>query len=479
MYLYKKKILFFCNVVLWKAQLNGLLNLIHKEIKNKNKIYLLFCDSTLESCPPNNQKIKSICILCKNYQKNIYKKYLNKDVKLIKLNLETEKYNKKFCFKNFDDFKDFKFDGAPLGTLVTSDLTTLFKDSNLNFEQVSDLAQKKLSSSISLYKKSLEVIKENKIDVVYAWNGRRGSDGSVLYAAKKLKKNYYSYISSPKGTHLIVRKSLNVHDLKLNKSEIKKINIKNFFKNSTEVKKYIKKQFFYLSKGVSSSFKIFHNIKKKNYTSLNFKKKKNVITIFTSTLWEHSSLGKDWDIVFDNKKINFLNLLDQIVNNEKILKFNDIIIKWHPYHMYSSKNELNEIENFIKKNNHIKNYRYYENVSIYSLIHISDNVITIGSTTGVEYSYIKLKKVILIGPSYYEDLNFVERCKNMKQLVTSINGDLKLKKIDYDNFAKFIFWNALPSAAFKIKNYKYSISIKIYLYIISIIQKICEKTSKS
>ena len=51
---------------------------------------------------------------------------------------------------------------------------------------------------------------------------------------------------------------------------------------------------------------------------------------------------------FDYKKTNFLDLLDKIVNEKKILKFNDIIIKWHPNHIQSV-NEMHRIKNFIKK----------------------------------------------------------------------------------------------------------------------------------
>lgn len=472
----KKSILFYCNVVLWKHQLSGFLSIINKEIKNKNRVYILFCDSTLESCPPNNTKIKVICDLCQYYQISSYKKHLSNKANLIKLELKPEKNKKKFYFKNYNELKDFKFDNVPLGLLVSSDLITFFKDSNLKYDEVEEIANKKLEASILLYKKSLEIIKKNNIDIVYSWNGRRGSDGPVLYAAKKLNKRYYSYISSHNSKYIIEKKSLNIHDLKIAKNEIKNIKLKKIFKNKENIKKYSKKAFNSLSKGEATNFKMFVGINKKEYSALNYNKKKKIITIFTSTLWEHSSLGKEWDLEFNNKKINFYDLLNQIVNNKKILKSHDIIIKWHPYHSYSSVNEKNEIEKFIKKNSHVKNYRYYENVSTYHLIKISDKVITIGSTTGVEYSYLTSKKLILLGPSYYEDLNFVQRCKNMNQLISAINNNLKLNNKSIYDLSKFIYWNLKEPYARRIKVIKSSIINQILLFIVSLIKKFYEKT---
>ena len=175
---------------------------------------------------------------------------------------------------------------------------------------------------------------------------------------------------------------------------------------------------------------------------------------------------------FDYKKTNFLDLLDKIVNEKKILKFNDIIIKWHPNHIQSSVNEMHRIKNFIKKNNHIKHYSYHENISIYDLMNISDNVITFGSTTGVEYSYMKSKKVILIGPSYYEDLSFAKRCKNMKQLIFSINNNLRLENKSIFDFAKFIFWSSEPPSSIRVNSIHFPKSVKILLKLVGIIKNI-------
>ena len=173
--------------------------------------------------------------------------------------------------------------------------------------------------------------------------------------------------------------------------------------------------------------------------------------------------------------MNFLELLNLIINNKKILKLYDFIIKWHPNHLVSSKNELDKIERFIVKNNHVKHYRYNQNVSIYDLIDISDNVITVGSTTGIEFSYLNSKKSILVGPSYSEDLKFVKRCKNFKQLLIALRDKSKLNKMAFLDLSKFIYWNSEMPSSTNISNYNLPIKSSIIIMIYKLFIKINEK----
>ena len=476
----KQNILIFNSATLWKNQLNGMIEIISKELNRKNNVFILSCDSSLESCPPNNKKNKLICDLCQRNQYEIYDKFLKSQNRVIKLKYKLKNLKINFSFKNYSQFKDYQYDKVPFGMLVSSDLVTFFRDSYLNFFDVKNYAISKLKSSILLYQTTLKVIKKHNIDVVYSWNGRR-IDGPVLYAAKKLKKKYFSYISSHEGQYkvkkLILKKSLTVHDLKSNKEDISKINLKEIFNSYSNIKEYLRNIFNTLSKGERSNndFKTHKYFKKKDYQPLEYQKKKKLITIFTSTLWEHSSLGKDWFLEFENRKLNFLELLNLIINNKKILKLYDFIIKWHPNHLVSSKNELDKIERFIVKNNHVKHYRYNQNVSIYDLIDISDNVITVGSTTGIEFSYLNSKKSILVGPSYSEDLKFVKRCKNFKQLLIALRDKSKLNKMAFLDLSKFIYWNSEMPSSTNISNYNLPIKSSIIIMIYKLFIKINEK----
>ena len=249
----KQNILIFNSATLWKNQLNGMIEIISKELNRKNNVFILSCDSSLESCPPNNKKNKLICDLCQRNQYEIYDKFLKSQNRVIKLKYKLKNLKINFSFKNYSQFKDYQYDKVPFGMLVSSDLVTFFRDSYLNFFDVKNYAISKLKSSILLYQTTLKVIKKHNIDVVYSWNGRRGSDGPVLYAAKKLKKKYFSYISSHEGQYkvkkLILKKSLTVHDLKSNKEDISKINLKEIFNSYSNIKEYLRNIFNTFIKG--------------------------------------------------------------------------------------------------------------------------------------------------------------------------------------------------------------------------------------
>ena len=271
-----QNILIYSSVTLWKNHLNGMLDIIKKELDKKNNIYILSCDSSLESCPPNNTKNKLICNLCQKHQHQIYKQLFKFDERVTKLNFKFNNLKKNFNFKNYNQFQSYQLYKVPFGMLVSSDLVTYYRDSYLNFSEVKEIAINKLKSSILLYKKSLEIIKKKKIDVIYSWNGRRGSDGPVLHAAKKLNKKFYSYISSHSAKKLIIKNSITVHDLETTKKDISRIKLKNYFKNNTEIKRYLKKTLNILSKGkkTNNDFKTYKYFIKKNYIPLNYSKKK-------------------------------------------------------------------------------------------------------------------------------------------------------------------------------------------------------------
>jgi hypothetical protein len=97
------------------------------------------------------------------------------------------------------DFYNYEYANVPVGKLVLSQIVWDQRDSCLDFLDIKDRALKLAMGSIALYEEVKLIILKNSIDFVYVWNGRRCSDGPVVYAAKHLprKSRHHYYLRPP------------------------------------------------------------------------------------------------------------------------------------------------------------------------------------------------------------------------------------------------------------------------------------------
>lgn len=434
----KKNILIYSAPQLWSSHLKGSLEIACRNLTLNNNVFFLNCDKSLSSCPANHEKSFLKCVLCRNEQSYVIKKFFDGKVKNIDLKLKYQIKN--FTFKDYNDFKNFKLYNVPFGNLISSELTTFFRNDYINYDDIKKIIDIKLSNAISLYRKSIDVIKKNKIDEVYVWNGRRSTDGPVIYAARKLNKKFFSFISSIDGTKLIIRESEKVHSISSITKEIKLIDFKKEFNSEKSKKIKIEKisNKLFLGKKLSTILRGFEPVKK-NLKKIDIYSKKPILTIFTSTLWEFSSLGREWDIIFDKKKYTLISILDYLINHHEIIKKFKIVIKWHPNHNTASSTEIFLIDKFISKNKHVT-HLYSKKIDPYHLAKKSSKIITFGSTLAAEVAYKYKIKSILIGSAYYKYLDFTVLCTNLTHLKKILKSNLKLSNKGYLDSQKYLYW---------------------------------------
>ena len=343
-------ILVYSHVPTWEQHHSQSIEIAYRCLKQGHKVFFLSCDSSLRNCPANYYKDKQYCKKCllqTEYTKN---KILSKKINHIYLNTSAKDIN--IDVNSLDDLFNFKYDGINLGFPVLSTMITdQYKDCYLDFKKIKKQFIEYVKYTIGLYDRAKEIIDKFSIDEVYVWNGRRMSDAPIILAAKKLKKNYFSYISGGKPGNYLCQPSPTVHDLKYSKSLI------NEFYN-----KYHKENFYKLDAKNFYSFMRYGSLSKNNkiyaygYIPFNkyfkkkkvFKSKKKKIAIFTSSLWEYISLGDDF-FKKNGKKINHYEILSKILSNKFINCEYEICIRWHPFLREAGKKERAVIENLILK----------------------------------------------------------------------------------------------------------------------------------
>lgn len=187
-------ILIYTNVYLWEQHLSESLEIIKTHVDSGDKVFLLGCDMSLISCPPNFSHSAKICEKCIFQKKHLLSNLLKNEVTQIELELKQKQYLKK-DFKNLQSFINYKYKNfLPVGELSLSTHTDFERDFYVNFSKIKNRLLSLANNSIALFERTIQVVEANNIDIIYAWNGRRHSDGPVLYAAKFLKKKNFFLI---------------------------------------------------------------------------------------------------------------------------------------------------------------------------------------------------------------------------------------------------------------------------------------------
>lgn len=444
-------ILFYNNSFLWKNQ--SIVSLELAERFKKHKIFFLTCEETLFSCAANPKKIKNICKTCLiNKDKTLknLKKQNNFQELILSKKINYYKFN--FKIKDFYQLKGIYYKNMPIGELVISQICDSEKSDYLPTEFIlrnKDRILKELNSGIELFESAISKINNFKIEKIYAWNGRRPSDGPVLFAAKYKRIPFKTFISNAPKKYFLSRGTKS-HDLKDIKRRINNYS-KYILKKNINLKKIYKN--FILNK-------INNKIHKTNYgyQKIDSKKgkkisEKNYIVFFTSSAYEFAGF-KDWD---SKIYLDQYQAIKKLINDKR-LRNTKIIIRWHPLLKIAGTIEKKRTEDIIKiKAKNVRHVRFDENISSYNILLNADKVITFGSTIIFEADYFK-KPIISLTETPYDDLNFFHKASSHEEAINlikkKINRKVSILPSTYAALIKSeIFQYKLKKFSYKNNNY--------------------------
>jgi len=301
-----------------------------------------------------------------------------------------------------------------------------------------------------LYKK----LNTGNFDEVVVWNGRRITSFFVSEVARSLDIKVSSIISSQiSGKYAYKRYWSDVNsiiDFTKRIDYLKEQHLKNgFSKEDIKLSNLyyerasgkIKKPNSFSSYGFynySESYKSNNEIT--NLCNLLKAKKTKIISIFTGTFLEYASLpGYTDDRLFKNH----YDAVDFLLNAQHP-KNTFFILRFHPNQFHLLFNENKRLQEIIHKARSLRNFRAIKpnsEISSYEIIELSDKVISIGSSIGVEA--VKMNKnVMFLGRNWFESIESLYIPKELKDIKKFINSPIKNNpNIDRDTvlFTKALF----------------------------------------
>jgi hypothetical protein len=145
---------------------------------------------------------------------------------------------------------------------------------------------------------------------------------------------------------------------------------------------------------------------------------------------------------------NQISALNALVESVKLVGGFDLVIRMHPNLLYKSKREIkvwNDLgTNIAKENSWVRYISPESPISSYALIEQSEGVITVGSTIGVEASFMS-KKSILLGRAFHEDMGITQNPGDRASLEALIASNLSREKLENCKFnsLKYAYFHAV------------------------------------
>jgi FkbM family methyltransferase len=429
------------------------IELVHSLFNRGDQIFLLTCRGALVSCAANPSHDRYLCFRCTLQSDYSSKNLLPHSINHLTLTLDLEVTEDNVLeFTSIEDFTKYTFKGVPLGRMALSQLVDDYSDIFLPLKILNTKGIALILNGQKLYLAALDVFKTNKIQEVYVWNGRRVSEGPILYAAKALGLKHFAYISGSEPNKYLLIKGLGVHSISARTKYI--LEVLSDLSNSRDAVslRSAAKSFYELQEfGIQRDLAARKFIDNKTFMPDGIFRTNNLIklAVFTSSFWEMVGNPEHVEVPLDfqdpYKTIEKLLFNDQIMNNT------EIVVRWHPNLRNAGEIEKNEMLRIIKISHpNITHVMPESNQDSYQILNEADVILTNGSTIGVEASY-RRKPSILAGFAVYQGIGATHEPANFEQLVDLILS--RPKSVGYREAVAYGAWQYTQGTNFKYLTY--------------------------
>lgn len=397
--------LVFSNVQLWEIFCAETLELCLRLIKEGKRVVLVSCTGQLASCAPNAQHNLDICKNCNKITSHIEQVMTPLGVICLNLDLNRSEYKPSNFIYNINSRAQLvrlKYRNMPIGLLVSSQVIDNTNDVYFSFDENQDYIYRLVINGISLFEAFTNLIFNYQIDEVYAWNGRRPSDGPALYAAKLSGVKAFNHICGIKPGTMNIKESTSSQDFECNAGDAQALwRTSSNILSQENMAKYALRFFKEYSKGASSGIttceiaKRFHRTEKfLPFRDIAGYKGKPILLVITSSPSEVFFLQSYFDAYGDDPYGTFISIID----DSSILSKYNVIVRWHPAHDNSGIYEKARIRQCIVDHDYFTHILPISPIDTYSILPYVSIVLSMGSTIGW-YAAITGVPTIVYGPS--------------------------------------------------------------------------------
>jgi hypothetical protein len=410
----KNNILIFIPTGLNSPEIEILTSFAQNLIDKNNSVILLVCRGGKNySCARNIFSLKTICNLCHS-RRNRFIRNLRGDYKVITTPI-IEKIYYENKFKKFTDLKEYYYNRFDNGLASYASYLENSRDKDLQGFFAQKLITKNLNTTNILSEFYLKILKDYKINEVFAFNSRMNIYRPLLRCAVLLGVKYNNLES------VYLRRSLKIFNLKdaevADFKKLPKIINKHWnSKNNVNKEKIVKKYFLDIVKFMKPMETPKSYLTQQKYGLLpgKFDKNKYNITFFVSSEDEDETFEKQNTVpIFKNQKDCILQICKIISGREDFFLW----IRMHPNLSNVNWPYVRDVLNINGSFNNISIIKSDSPVSTHALMKSSNLVLGLGSRSLLESVYIN-KPTILLGEAFwsklgpFNEINSVEELKN-------------------------------------------------------------------
>ncbi len=430
-------ILIYSHVPLWTVHHAETIELALRHLNAGDRVVLLSCDGHLASCPANSFHAEAKCQACVSQTKYTLDKVLGGRVEDLRLRLEDEP-TKLPNFDSLESLTKYSLEGVPFGELVVSQLVTDTRDSYLDYEKVRERAGILIQNAIALFNAAKNTMRAESIDKAYVWNGRRCSDGPVVYAAIQEGVDYAIYISGVRKNTFAVKRQVKIHALEASKNYMEALYRSVIESGDAGLLSREAKIFFDTQRhgggdypGCMHFAKDFEAEKR-----LPAAFRESPLVIFTSSFWEYFGM---FDYLHEYPPYkNHYEALRTILADPRLEGLGTVVVRWHPNLKTCGPQERKVINDIINSApSHVVHIPPESSISSYALMESAAKIVTFGSTIGIEAAYYG-KPSILLGRAVYEDSGAVYRPRDHEEFMGLVT--LNLPPLPKEGAVKYAYW---------------------------------------
>ena len=401
-----------------------LLNEILSSVDDGDKIYWGHCRGILSSCMMNPNGNSLHCRLCRLQYKSLIKRF-GKRVEVVPfIHKENIRYEE-IAFSSIEEIKKLEYRGVRVGLSILSYYFSITRnvtpDITFSFcRYINCIASDMFGQIDALY----DFIDKEKPDVISIYNGRLYESRALYDIAiiRGIKFESLEIIGGMKEPAKMVKyDNVLPHDIGY---FAKKANwVWEVSKDTDEEKERIASDFFVRRRnGIQAGDKVYVADQIKGKLPENMDSGKMNVMIFNSSADELAALGGEWDkdVLFNSQ----YEAIDYMLSHSSSAIH--YYLRIHPNLKDVPYRFVTELYGLSKKHTNITIIEPSSNISSYALLDAADKVVVFGSTMGVEANFWG-KPVILIGRSFYYDMDVAYHVKTKEELIRLLHSKLSAK----------------------------------------------------
>ncbi len=395
------------------------LEIIHDHQEKGDHVVQLICERDLPACDINPFYQPEACERCISKRKNGFaslpkkpeiKRFFNltgDDKIRIK---ETPK-----VFENISDLKKLKVDEYEIGYSVASSIISYYRDPNPTLDP--KWVERYIIGCLGVYFSMINYLKANHTDVVYAFNGRLSHTKAVLQACRSMHVKCVLHERGNSMPFYSLFENTSIHDLK----NTQRLIIETWENADPDERTARATQWF--NTRIGGKMENWFSFLEKQIFELpkDWDESKKNILICNSSEDELASLNDEWENhLYANQTEGIL----RIINDTKNIKNIHVYLRIHPHLAKVENKDLRKL--LSNQSPHLTIIPATSLISTYHLINQASQVVTFGSTVGIEATFMG-KPSILAGKSFYINLGSSYDPSSHEELVELIKSDLEPK----------------------------------------------------